>query len=81
MIQVEALAPLTGSYEGSLNEQKAFLAEAIPYLFDPGEETESKLLFMVLVDWGIIGYFLIAVLCIVPVAVIIFARTRKEIIV
>jgi hypothetical protein len=81
MIQVEALAPLTGSYEGSLKEEKEFLAEAIPHLFNPGEEAESRLLFMVLVDWGIIGYIIITVLCVIPVALIIFARTLKETIV
>lgn len=81
MIQVEALAPLTGSYEGSTKEEKEFLAEAIPYLFDPGEEGESRLLFMVLIGWGITGYIIIAVLCVIPVALIIFVRTRKETIV
>jgi hypothetical protein len=37
MIQTEALAPLQGSYEGSLGEQTAFLAQAVPQLFSPSQ--------------------------------------------
>ena len=76
MIQVEALAPLTGSYEGSLNEEKEFVAQAIPYLFDPSKETQWDPLFTVLIEWGISGYLIITFMCIIPIAIVIYARTR-----
>jgi len=70
MIQVEALVPLTGSYEGSLTEEKRFVAQAIPLLFDPETGTGGDPLFIVLIEWGISGYLIIAFMCIMPIAII-----------
>ena len=78
MIQVEALAPISGSFEASLTEEKEFIAQAIPFLFTPGSETEWDPFFVILVEWGIYGYVIIAAMCIIPIAIIIFAMTRRE---
>lgn len=74
MIQMEALAPLTGSYEGALNEEKDFISQAIPLMFEPVEEARWDPLFMVFFEWGTSGYLVIAFMFLVPITIIILAR-------
>jgi len=76
MIRVEGLAPISGPYDGILGIEKDFLAMAIPYMFDPGEGGEWKPLVLQLVEFGIGGFLLIALMFLVPVLIIIFPRIR-----
>ena len=78
MIQVEALVPLSGSYEGSLNEEKEFISQAIPLMFEPYEEGEWHPLVMVLMEWGIAGYLVIAFLLLLPVAIMVYPRIQRK---
>jgi hypothetical protein len=78
MIQTEALAPLEGSYEGSLNEQKDFLAKAIPVMFSPAQtDTQWRPLAVSLIGWGPGGFSLLALLILAPVAIILYPRIRR----
>ena len=73
LIQTEALAPLQGSYEGSLNEQKDFLAQAIPLLFSPMQaDTRWRPLALSLTEKGAGGFVLLAVLLLIPIGIIIY---------
>ena len=76
MLQMEALAPIEGSYEGALNEEKEFLSQAIPFMFEPEKETQWDPLFTVLVGWGLFGYLIIVFMCIVPIGIILYAKIR-----
>lgn len=76
MIRVEALAPIDGSYDGILNVEKDFIALTIPYMFEPSEEGEWNPLALQLTELGIGGYFVIALMLFMPLAIIIYPRTR-----
>lgn len=77
MIRVEALAPIEGSYEGILNVEKDFAALTIPYMFEPTEEGEWNPLVIRLAELGIGGYFAIALLLFVPLAIIAHSWTMR----
>ena len=77
MIQVEALAPLEGSYEGSLNEEKDLVSQAIPLMFEPSGGSTWYPIFMVLIEWGIAGYLVIAFMLLVPTMIILYPRIRR----
>jgi hypothetical protein len=77
MIQLEALAPLEGSYEGALNEEKDFISQAIPLMFEPSGESTWHPIFRVLIEWGIAGYLVIAFMLLVPVTIILYPRIRR----
>lgn len=76
MIRVSAQAPLSGSYEKLLEVMKDFTAQAIPYLFEFRQEEKGQMIAAVLVDYGIGGYFAIALLISVPLAIMIYPRIR-----
>ncbi len=76
MIRTEALAPIEGSYEGSVNVQKDFFNQSIPYMFEPAEEKEWNPIVLELVEWGIGGCFIIFILLCIPAAIIIYPRTK-----
>jgi hypothetical protein len=78
MIQVEALAPLQGSYEGTLNEEKDFISQAMPLMFEPNEEGEWHPLVMVLMEWGTSGYLVIAFLLLLPAAIMVYPRIQRK---
>jgi hypothetical protein len=79
LVEVQGLAPLQGSYEGTLNEEKLFLTQAVPYMFGPeGSNTEWKPLFSTLTNMGVSGYLLIAVLLLIPLVLIIFPFIRRR---
>ena len=76
MFRVEALAPVEGSYDSILNLEKEFIAEAIPYLFEPGRGEEWNPLAARIAGFGAGGYFLIILLFLLPLAIIVYPRTR-----
>lgn len=76
MIQVEALAPINGSYEGILKVAKDFISLTIPYMFEPNEEREWNPLALQLAESGISGYLAIALLLTIPLAIMIYPMTR-----
>jgi len=76
MIRVEGLAPINGPYDGILGIEKDFIALAIPYMFDPGEGGEWKPVALQLVELGIGGYLVIALMVFVPLLIIIYPRIR-----
>jgi hypothetical protein len=78
MIQVEALAPLEGSYEGTLNEEKDFIAQAMPLMFEPAKAEVWHPLVMQLIEKGIAGYIIIAVMLLLPTAVMVYASIRRK---
>lgn len=78
MIQIEALAPISGSYEGTLSEQKLFLSQAIPLLFDPGEEVKWHPIGLNLIEWGLPGYIVVTLILLVPILIIVFPKLRRR---
>jgi hypothetical protein len=77
MIQTEALAPLQGSYEGSLGEQKAFLAQAVPLMFSPSQaDSQWHPLALSLTERGPVGFAVLALLFIIPVGIIAYPALR-----
>jgi hypothetical protein len=77
MLQVEALAPLRGSYEGTLSEEKAFVSQAVPLMFGPSHSTRETLLSM-LVKRGPVGYLILGILCLSPVAIAAYPRLKGK---
>ncbi|MCP4612787.1 MAG: exosortase-associated EpsI family protein [Planctomycetes bacterium] len=76
MIRMEASAPANGSYESILNQEKEFLAQAIPYMFGPGEEEEWNPIVLEMAGWGVGGYVIIVFLLCIPVAIFVYPMTR-----
>ena len=76
MLRVEALAPIDHPYDGILNLEKDFIAQAIPYMFEPAESSEWNPLVLRLVGLGAGGYCAIAFMLIVPLAIIVYPGTR-----
>lgn len=77
MIQVEALAPIDGSYEGILKVAKDFISLTFPYMFEPSEKGEWNPLVLQLTESGIGGYLAIALLLFIPLAIMIYPMTRR----
>ena len=78
MLQVEALAPISGSYEDTLNEEKSFISQAMPLLFEPGSDSQWHPLIMELLERGIAGYLTIAFLFLIPVTIIFYPRIHRK---
>ena len=78
MIQVEALAPLQGSYEGTLNEEKEFISQAIPLMFEPAKEKEWHPFGLQLIEKGITGYLIVAAMLLIPAAIIIYPKIKRK---
>ena len=76
MIRVEALVPIDGSYEGMLNVEKDFVAQSIPYMFDPIIDKEWNPLALKLVEFGAIGYVAIAFILAFPLAILIYTSKK-----
>lgn len=75
MIQVSASAPTDGSYDEVLSAVKGFMGETVPYMFEPGAEEREMLAIYLARSWG--GRILIAVLMLIPLAIIIYPRVRR----
>ena len=76
MIRIEALTPMDGSYEGILNLEKDFLAQTIPYMFEPAKGTQWNPLVLQITQVGVVGYIAITLLLIIPLLIIVYLRTR-----
>jgi hypothetical protein len=79
LVEVQALAPLQGSYEGTLKEEKEFLAQAVPYMFEPGNtSSEWHPLITTMAEKGSGGYILIAIMLLIPLSLILFPLIRRR---
>ena len=78
MIQVEALAPLQGSYDATLHEEENFISQAMPLMFEPAKADTWHPLVIQLAEKGIPGYLIIAVMVLLPAAIIIYPRMRRK---
>ncbi len=76
MIRMEASVPANGSYEGILNLEKEFLAQAIPYMFEPVEEENWNPIVIEMAGWGVGGYVIIVFLLFIPAAILAYPLTR-----
>ncbi len=76
MIRYEAIAPLEGSYELILDEQKKLVVDTIPYMFAPDQEEEWNPIVLEIAGWGVAGYFIIVFMLSIPLAIIVFPRTK-----
>jgi hypothetical protein len=74
MIKVEALAPVTATYDGILGVEKDFFTLAIPYMFMPSEVPPWNPPGRQLAELGTLGYLAIALLLFVPIAIIAVPR-------
>lgn len=79
LVEVQALAPLHGPYIDTLNEEKAFLAEVIPQMFEPsGNSSPGNPLITTLAEKGTGGYITIAIMLLVPLSMIIYPLMRRR---
>jgi len=79
MIEVDAVIPLQGSYDDFLNEEKGFLNQAIPLMFSqPSTENDYHPIFLTLVDWGVGGEAVIAILIIIPLTIIFYSFVKRR---
>jgi hypothetical protein len=78
MIEVQGLAPVSGPYDDTLNEEKSFMTQIVPLLFQPANGSEWNPLVLSLADKGIIGYTGIGVILLIPLAVIAYPFIRKR---
>lgn len=76
MIRIEKRVPDNGSYEDTVNVEKAFLIEAIPLMFVPSEKDGWNPIVAEFAGWGIGGYFIIIGLVGIPVGIIVYPRVR-----
>lgn len=76
MIRISALAPIDGSYDDVLRDEKSFLVDLFPHLFEI-TETE-KLVVQRLMDSGVPGWIVIVVLFAIPILIICYPRFRRE---
>ena len=77
MIRYEAVASNDGSYDEELLEKiKSLAVVTIPLMFEPSGEEGGNTIVMEVIGWGVVGYFIIAFLLIIPVAIIVFPRTK-----
>jgi len=71
--------PLQGSYDEFLNEEKGFLNQAIPLMFSqPSTENDYHPIFLTLVDWGVGGDAVIAILIIIPLTIIFYSFVKRR---
>jgi len=73
MVRVSALAPIDMPYDGVLCLTKDFISEVVPYLFESYQE--EKMLAAHLAKSGT-GRLLMAVLLLIPLAIVIYPRWR-----
>jgi hypothetical protein len=79
MIEVQGLVPLQGSYDGTLKEEKEFLSQSIPFMFEPVENNSQwHPLAATLADKGAAGYLAIAVMVLVPLLIVIYPFIRRR---
>jgi len=76
MIRIEKRVPDNGSYEDTVNVEKAFLTEAIPLMFVPSEKEGWNPIVAELAGWGIGGYLIIVCLVGIPIGIIAYPRVR-----
>jgi hypothetical protein len=76
MIRYEAVAPLKGSYEHILNMEKKLAADTIPYMFEPSDDEDWEPIVLEIAGWGVLGYLVIVFVLSVPLAIIVFPRTK-----
>ena len=76
MVRVSALVPIDMSYDGILSLTKDFMGEVVPLLFEFYEEKE-EILAAHLTKSGP-GWLLMTVLVIIPLAIIIYPRWRRQ---
>ena len=72
LVQVSALIPTSGPYNGVVSASEELMASVIPLLFQPHEKGEMFITY--LVDWGIGGYFVILLLFGIPLSIIIYPK-------
>jgi hypothetical protein len=81
MIEVQGLVPLQGSYEGTLKEAKEFLSEAIPLMFEPGDNNSQwHPLLMTIAEKGVGGYVALCVIFLIPLILILYPLIRSRVI-
>jgi len=76
LVEVQALAPLEGPYESTLNEQKEFLAEVVPLLFAPASDEEWQPIARTLSEKGAGGWAVMAIMGLIPIAIMAYPWIR-----
>ena len=76
MIRVSALAPLRGSYDGILEQEKKFMADAFPYMFE--FKKDEKFIIYRLMDSGALGWLAIFTLILTPILIICYPMLARR---
>lgn len=79
MVEIQALAPLDGSYDGILGEMKTFASQTVPYMFEPAnEQNEGSTLLERMLQHGAVGYVIVIILVSIPVVVAIYPYLKMS---
>ncbi len=79
LMEFGALTRLNGTYQGTLEEEKDFVAQSVPLMFEPGKTAQWRPLVVIFAEWGVSGYILIvAVVAIATIAAIYPALRRRS---
>jgi hypothetical protein len=78
MIEVQGLAPVTGSYEDTLQEEKLFLNQVVPLLFQPSYQGNWDPFFNTLAQKGFGGYLAIALMLMLPLGIIMYPFIKRK---
>lgn len=76
MIRVSALAPLHGSYDVILEQEKKFMADAFPYMFE--FKKDEKFIVYRLIDSGVPGWLGIITLILTPILIICYPMLARR---
>jgi hypothetical protein len=79
LVEIQGLAPLQGSYETTLNEEKEFISQVVPYMFEPGVNSNKwHPIAASMAERGAIGYIGIVVIVLIPVTMIVYPILRRR---
>lgn len=78
MVRVSSIAPVEGSYDGVLQLEKEFIAQAFPYMFELDEQSDNQNILSQLTGAGLPGYAAITFIFAIPLAIIIYPQISRK---
>jgi hypothetical protein len=78
LIEVAGLVPINDDYGGTLGEAQEFVAQAMPLLFQPGQNNQWQPLIITMVNWGLSGFVLIVIALLTPLILLLIPLVGKK---
>lgn len=77
MVRISTLAPLSGSYQDTLEPMKKLASDTFPEMFEVRQK-ERMIAEMLVIEHGVLGCAMIAVLVLIPIGFVIFPLIRRK---